>query len=81
MTTVAAERPTPSRSSRAVPADGSRQRWCVVTCEYPPLPGGVSDHTHHLVAALAAAGDQVDVWCPPAPAVDGAEPELSLIHI
>ena len=51
------------------------RRWCIVTCEYPPHAGGVSDHTFQLVRALAAAGDVVDVWCPPAggapPAVDG----------
>ena len=79
MTTLAAERPTPSRPTRAVaPPDASRRRWCIVTCEYPPIPGGVSDHTWHLASALAAAGDVVDVWCPPAPAAeDGAEPEAA----
>lgn len=75
MTTHAPERPTPARTSPAVPPpDAPRQRWCVVTCEYPPIPGGVSDHTHHLAAALAAAGDAVDVWCPPPPPTeDGTE--------
>jgi len=73
--TLVLERPTPSRPSRTVPArTAPPQRWCVVTCEYPPLEGGVSDHTHHLVAALAAQGDVVDVWCPPIPTVDDAEP-------
>jgi glycosyltransferase involved in cell wall biosynthesis len=69
------ERPTPSRPSRTVTPSGvPAQRWCVVTCEYPPIEGGVSDHTHGLVAALAAQGDVVDVWCPPVPAADDAEP-------
>ena len=78
MTTLLAERPTPSRSTRAVtPPDAPRRRWCIVTCEYPPIAGGVSDHTWHLAAALAAAGDLVDVWCPPAPTVDDAEPEAA----
>ena len=78
MSTLAVERPTPSRPSRTVtPPDAPRQRWCVVTCEYPPLEGGVSDHTRHLVAALAASGDLVDVWCPPVPTPDGAEPEVA----
>ena len=73
--TLTVERPTPSRPFRAATRpDAPRQRWCVVTCEYPPLEGGVSDHTHHLVAALAAQGDLVDVWCPPAPSSDDAEP-------
>jgi glycosyltransferase involved in cell wall biosynthesis len=74
-----AERPTPSRPTRAVtPPDAPRGRWCIVTCEYPPIAGGVSDHTWHLAAALASAGNVVDVWCPPAPAVDDdAEPEAA----
>ncbi|MEP6617718.1 MAG: glycosyltransferase family 4 protein [bacterium] len=41
------------------------QRWCIVTCEYPPRVGGVSDHTFLLAGALAASGDAVDVWAPP----------------
>ena len=51
------------------------QRWCIITCEYPPLAGGVSDHTYLLASAFAAAGDVVDVWTPPGdalpPHVDG----------
>ena len=73
-----AERPTPSRPTRAVtPPDAPRGRWCIVTCEYPPITGGVSDHTWHLAEALAAAGDVVDVWCPPAPTVDDVEPQAA----
>ena len=75
MSATLMERPTPSRPARTVtPPDATRQRWCVVTCEYPPIDGGVSDHTHALVATLAAQGDVVDVWCPPMPAADDAEP-------
>jgi glycosyltransferase involved in cell wall biosynthesis len=78
MTATLMERPTPSRPTRAVRApDAPRQHWCVVTCEYPPIDGGVSDHTRQLVATLAAQGDVVDVWCPPAPVVDDAEPALA----
>ena len=47
------------------------QRWCIVTCEYPPMAGGVSDHTFLLAGALARAGDMVDVWTPPG---DGPPP-------
>jgi len=59
------------RATRAA-HDTTPRRWCVITCEYPPLTGGVSDHTRLLVAALAAGGDTVDVWSPPAP--EDAEP-------
>ena len=38
--------------------------WHLITGEYPPAPGGVSDHTRLMAAALAAAGDEVHVWCP-----------------
>lgn len=78
MSTLTVDRPTPSRPSRTVtPPDAPRRRWCVVTCEYPPLDGGVSDHTRQLVAALAASGDLVDVWCPPVPTLDDAEPVVA----
>lgn len=73
--TLVVDRPTPSRPSRTVRAlEVPRQHWCVVTGEYPPLEGSLGDHTHHLVAALAASGDTVEVWCPPAPTLDDAEP-------
>jgi glycosyltransferase involved in cell wall biosynthesis len=80
MSSALMERPTPSRPSRVVTPpdaprnDAPRQRWCVVTCEYPPVDGGVSDHTFHLVRTLAEQGDVVDVWCPPAPTPEGDEP-------
>ena len=39
--------------------------WHIITPEYPPQPGGVSDYTYQVAAALAEAGDEVHVWCPP----------------
>ncbi|HEX8272428.1 MAG TPA: glycosyltransferase [Longimicrobiaceae bacterium] len=38
----------------------------IVTAEYPPQPGGVSDYVRGVAAGLAAAGERVHVWCPPA---------------
>jgi glycosyltransferase involved in cell wall biosynthesis len=38
--------------------------WHVITCEYPPQSGGVSDYTFLVAAGLARHGDQVHVWCP-----------------
>lgn len=38
--------------------------WHIITCEYPPQVGGLSDYTYLLASALAAAGDSVKVWCP-----------------
>jgi glycosyltransferase involved in cell wall biosynthesis len=49
--------------------------WHVIASEYPPQQGGVSDYTHVVARALAAAGDEVHVWCPavsdPTPALPG----------
>ncbi|HEU0077839.1 MAG TPA: glycosyltransferase, partial [Longimicrobiaceae bacterium] len=44
----------------------------LVTAEYPPQPGGVSDYVRGVAGGLAAAGERVHVWCPPA---DGALPD------
>jgi glycosyltransferase involved in cell wall biosynthesis len=41
-------------------------RWHVITCEYPPQSGGVSDYTQGVATGLASEGDEVHVWCPPA---------------
>jgi len=38
--------------------------WAIVTGEYPPQTGGVSDYTFLLAKALAAAGDEVHVFTP-----------------
>jgi glycosyltransferase involved in cell wall biosynthesis len=49
--------------------------WHLVTGEYPPQIGGVSDYTLNVARGLAAAGQSVHVWCPasraPAPDVPG----------
>lgn len=41
------------------------QNWHIVTGEYPPQPGGVSDYTRLVARELAKAGDVVHVYCPP----------------
>jgi glycosyltransferase involved in cell wall biosynthesis len=38
--------------------------WHILTGEYPPQPGGVSDYTRQLACALVDAGDRVEVWAP-----------------
>jgi phosphatidylinositol alpha-mannosyltransferase len=43
------------------------QRWCIITPQYPPLPGTIGEHTWLLAQALTAAGDEVEVWIPPGP--------------
>lgn len=38
--------------------------WHLVTGEFPPGGGGIADYAALLAQALAAAGDEVHVWCP-----------------
>jgi glycosyltransferase involved in cell wall biosynthesis len=55
--------------------------WTILTCEYPPDGGGVANYTAQVAGALAAAGDEVTVICPPraeAPAFEGAVRVLEL---
>jgi glycosyltransferase involved in cell wall biosynthesis len=44
--------------------------WHIVTGEYPPHLGGVSDYTYQVSQEFAKAGDSVHVWAP------GAHPEV-----
>jgi glycosyltransferase involved in cell wall biosynthesis len=44
--------------------------WHIITSEYPPDVGGVSDYTRQVAEGLARMGDEVHVWCPRAS--DGA---------
>jgi glycosyltransferase involved in cell wall biosynthesis len=41
--------------------------WHVISGEYPPQPGGVSDYTAQLCQALARSGHTAHVWAPAAP--------------
>src|SRR5262245_64719668 len=52
--------------------------WHIITSEYPPQPGGVSDYTYHLAAGLAAAGDEVQIWCPPASSPEPETPGVAV---
>jgi len=56
-------------------APGPSQTWHVITGEYPPQPGGVSDYSYLLAKGLAAARDEVHIWCPsyaePSPGLTG----------
>ncbi|MDB4883289.1 MAG: hypothetical protein JWL95_2055 [Gemmatimonadetes bacterium] len=72
-----------STEARTPRAAAAAQRWYIITCEYPPLVGGVSDHTLLLVRALTEAGDSVDLWCPPAGEDDGAAPDVpgATVHV
>lgn len=53
-------------------------QWHVITPEYPPQCGGVSDYTYTISQALAAFGDQVHIW---APGAVSNIPSSSSIHV
>ena len=42
----------------------ARAAWHLVTGEFPPDPGGVSDYTALVARGLEAAGEEVHVWAP-----------------
>jgi glycosyltransferase involved in cell wall biosynthesis len=54
--------------------------WHIVTGEFPPAHGGVSDYSYAVASALAAAGDAVHVWCPDAGEGDSATDQPIDVH-
>lgn len=52
--------------------------WHIITGEYPPAAGGVSDYCASVAAGLAAAGDEVHVWCP---AASGSPQDVAGVHV
>jgi glycosyltransferase involved in cell wall biosynthesis len=55
-------------------------QWHLVTCEYPPAVGGVADYSREVAEGLAAAGDEVHVWCP-AVALGSVPPGRPGVHL
>ncbi len=54
-------------------------KWAIITGEYPPQSGGVSDYTHLVAQSLAKAGDEVHVWAPACPKVP-AQADGVVVH-
>jgi len=52
--------------------------WHVLTGEYPPQAGGVSDYTRQVARGLAKAVDAVHIWAPPAGDLDVPEPGITV---
>src|ERR1700733_3286613 len=50
----------------------------IITPEYPPQPGGVSDYTAQGAEGLAEKGEEVHVWCPGSVAASGA---TTAVHV
>jgi glycosyltransferase involved in cell wall biosynthesis len=59
---------------------GTATCWHLVTGEYPPDPGGVSDYTAALARALVIAGQTVQVWCPGDAGGPVTEPDGVVVH-
>jgi glycosyltransferase involved in cell wall biosynthesis len=53
--------------------------WHLVTGEYPPQLGGVSDYTRLVAIELARAGDVVNVWAPGSDPSESVE-EGTIVH-
>jgi glycosyltransferase involved in cell wall biosynthesis len=53
--------------------------WHIITGEYPPQLGGVSDYTYQISQELAKAGDEVHVWSP-APNSEAFHKETAHVH-
>lgn len=56
-------------------------RWAIVTGEYPSQPGGIADYTQLLAAGLAAAGDAVTVYAPPAVDDTSADRGVTVVRL
>jgi glycosyltransferase involved in cell wall biosynthesis len=51
-------------AKRATGEGPKKAEWHLLTPEYPPQLGGVSDYTFQLAAGLANSGEEVHVWAP-----------------
>jgi glycosyltransferase involved in cell wall biosynthesis len=56
-------------------------RWAVLTGEYPPQAGGVSDYTRLVARGLAAAGDRVTVFAPPCGEPGESDTGVSVVRL
>lgn len=54
------------------------RRWAILTVEYPPRAGGVSDYTRSVACGLAKCGDHVHVWAPPCQGVTPQDPGVTV---
>ena len=55
--------------------------WHIITGEYPPQPGGVSDYARLLAIELTRVGDVVNVWAPgPKPDESESVEDKIIVH-
>jgi glycosyltransferase involved in cell wall biosynthesis len=68
------------RHSSFVILTPSTMYWIILTGEYPPQPGGVSDYTRLVAQGLAQAGDEVHVWAPRVLPPGAPDPDGVTVH-
>jgi glycosyltransferase involved in cell wall biosynthesis len=56
-------------------------RWAILTGEYPPDPGGVSDYTRLVARGLADAGDSVRVYTPAGANAPVRDPGVEVLQL
>ncbi len=61
---------TAATKTPRAPETTSSRRFCVITPEYLPAPGGVAGYIAQIVRGLSRAGDEVDVFSPEPAAED-----------
>ena len=54
------------------------KRWRIITGEYPPQPGGVSDYTRLVACGLVAAGDDVEIFAPQCSGREAGDPGVTI---
>ena len=60
------------------PAAPARSCRHIVTCEYPPSLGGVSDYTRAIARELALHRDEVHVWAPGDSGVEAGSADVTI---
>lgn len=55
--------------------------WLILTGEYPPAAGGVSDYSQQVAEGLAARGEEVTVYTPERAGRDANKPERGKVHV
>ncbi len=56
-------------------------KWLIISGEYPPQPGGISDYTKMVADGLRAAGDQVEVCTPSAGRRSDEADEIRIVEL
>lgn len=70
--------PVPLAEPHEVGVRPSLPKWHILTCEYPPSVGGISDYARSMAEALVSDGAEVHVWCPRREGLPSDAPGISV---